>query len=792
MDIIRNLNTPRMWILSMLFAIFGSSINLFFSLRYPSVSISPIIALLLAHPLGLLWDQVFKTSNRFPSRLPTRVDSLDSQVIDESSPLISPASTNGHFPRHSDPTYASRWTRLRLWLSQGTWNEQEHCCVFIASNVSFGFAFATDVIVEQTKFYGQDVTLIYQLLLTLSTQILGYAIAGMTRSFLVRPAGMVWPGTLVAKAMLSSLHKNENKPAGNWTISPFRFFLYVFLGSSAFYFLPGFLMPALSYFSVLTWFAPNNVVVANLFGVASGLGLFPLTFDWSQIAYIGSPLIVPFWAAMNVICGLAAVIWILAPILYYSNTLYSSYMPILSSAVFDNKGEMYNVSRVLTSNFVFDGEAYKDYSRVFLPTTYILSYALQFAALPALVVHTIGWYGPDTWKQCKASWGEAKMIYTKSKVETSRVLSHQTSRSSMLSRQSTRSRSARPDVERSMTDQELRGPRTKSQPDVPILWYILTGVSMTAVGIFVVEYYDVHLPWYGLLLAIGLCSVLFVPIGIIQAITNQQSSLYLISQLLCGALFPGKPVANMVFVTYAYITSTQGLKFASDLKLGQVYMAIPPRLLFKLQLAATVISSLTQVGVLNWMLSHIPNICTPLAANGFTCPLARVHFNGSILWGVIGPQRFFGRGQLYRSLIWAFPLGALLPLAVWLFARRRGLSMQRGIVSMINFPLILGSLSWIPPATALNFSVWGVLCYIFNYRIKRGNIDWWLKYNLTLSAALDSGLAVGVLVIFFALVYPGFADGFSWWGTEVYKQGCDWKACPYKEVPSGGFGPKAW
>src|ERR1700761_1793274 len=72
----------------------------------------------------------------------------------------------------------------------------------------------------------------------------------------------------------------------------------------------------------------------------------------------------------------------------YSNAMYSSFMPILSSVVFDNTKQPYNVTRILTSDFIFDEEAYKNYSRVFLPTTYILSYALQFAVLPALIVHT--------------------------------------------------------------------------------------------------------------------------------------------------------------------------------------------------------------------------------------------------------------------------------------------------------------------------------------------------------------------------------------------------------------------
>lgn len=56
-------------------------------------------------------------------------------------------------------------------------------------------------------------------------------------------------------------------------------------------------------------------LISIQFGVASGLGLFPMTFDWSQIAYIGSPLVVPFWAALNIVGGLVVVMWVMAPIM---------------------------------------------------------------------------------------------------------------------------------------------------------------------------------------------------------------------------------------------------------------------------------------------------------------------------------------------------------------------------------------------------------------------------------------------------------------------------------------------
>lgn len=776
-----SISTPRMWTLSVLFSILGSSTNLFFSLRYPSVSITPVIALLLVHPLGLLWDLTLK-----------RRDDPPEEFIDGNLSGGAGAST---VPlNEDDPVLSStprtRLGRLRLWLAQGRWNEKEHACVYVSSNVSFGFAFATDVIVEQTQFYKQDASIIYQLLLTLSTQILGYAFAGLTRRFLVRPSGMIWPSTLMSAAMFTTLHKEENKPADGWRISRWNFFYVVWTVSFLFYFFPGLLMPCLSYFNVLTWFAPKNVVVANLFGVTSGLGLFPVTFDWAQIAYIGSPLLTPFWAAMNVVGGLVLVMWIIAPIAYYGNWLYSSYMPILSAAVFDNTGKVYDVSKILTKDFVFDREAYQNYSRVFLPITYVLSYGVQFAGLAALLTHTACWHGHDIWTQWTRSLREAKEESKAAYQPLANEPEESTNRRPHENgvRQSRSLSMSNSGLEGLMNREDVHNRLMKRYKDAPITWYLITFATMLVVGIFVVEYYPIHLPWYGLLLALGICTILFIPIGIIMAVTNQHSSIYLICQLVCGAVFPGRPVANMVFVTYGYISSSQGIKFAADLKLGH-YMKIPPRTLFWVQMVATIISSLTQIGVLNWMFVNVPGICTPEAINGFTCPLARVHFNGSILWGVVGPAEFFGPNATYRPLVWCFLLGAVAPIPLYLYSRNK----KKSIVRKINLPVLFGSLSWIPPATGLNFSVWAVVCYFFNYLIKNRAQAWWAKYTMTLSAALDSGLAFGIVVVFFGLIYPGWTKNFSWWGTEVYKQGCDWQACSFNTVPEGGrFGPDTW
>lgn len=139
-----SIDTPRMWVLSMIFAIAGSSTNLFFSLRYPSVSLTPIIALLLVHPLGLFWDQVFK-----------RTDDPEETFVDGCRVGLS-------LPPNTP------WTRrLRLYLAKGRWNAKEHCCVYVSSNVSFGFAFATDV--GLLYMYPHRKLIVYRLLLSKSS-----------------------------------------------------------------------------------------------------------------------------------------------------------------------------------------------------------------------------------------------------------------------------------------------------------------------------------------------------------------------------------------------------------------------------------------------------------------------------------------------------------------------------------------------------------------------------------------------------------------------------------------------
>lgn len=138
-----------------------------------------------------------------------------------------------------------------------------------------------------------------------------------------------------------------------------------------------------------------------------------VTFDWSQIAYIGSPLATPWWAEANIAGGFVFFFWILTPIIYYTNTWYCAYLPMSSRTSYDNTGAAYNVTRILKTDGTFDLDAFHTYSPLFLSTTFALSYGLSFASITATIVHAILYFRKQIWTQCRRSLLEQPDIHAR-------------------------------------------------------------------------------------------------------------------------------------------------------------------------------------------------------------------------------------------------------------------------------------------------------------------------------------------------------------------------------------------
>ncbi|RLN04161.1 hypothetical protein C2845_PM13G08130 [Panicum miliaceum] len=262
------------------------------------------------------------------------------------------------------------------------------------------------------------------------------------------------------------------------------------------------------------------------------------------------------------------------------------------------------------------------------------------------------------------------------------------------------------------------------------------------------------------------CAIAFsftLPIGVISATTNMQPGLNVITELIIGYLYPGKPLTNVVFKTYGFISMGQALAFVSDFKLGH-YMKIPPRSMFFAQLAGTLTTSTVHFATAWWLLTTVRNICDVdklPAGSPWTCPGDDVFYNASIIWGVVGPLRMFGRLGNYWQMNYFFLIGLLALLPAWLLQRAYPRSR---VLQSVNLPLIFAGASGLLPARTVNFLMWGRVGFLFNHVVYRRYKAWWMRYNYVLAAGLDAGVAFMGVLTFVALGYFD-VDGPQWWGA---------------------------
>ncbi|KAF9047588.1 OPT oligopeptide transporter protein-domain-containing protein [Panaeolus papilionaceus] len=287
--------TIRMWFVGLLLCMLSCGLNVFFNFRNPAPNIVPLALVLISYPFGkFLAFTLPITTYRIPlPHLPRRILPINQPSFYPLRVLVN----------HLLPLTFPR--AVEFSLNPGPWNIKEHVLVFIMANVAVTPPYALNAIVVSEVYYELKTSYWFGLTLCLATQLTGFGLAGLCRRFLVWPASMVWPQNLVACTLLNTLHAEDEDDGigmyggtgpGGKGMSRYKFFMITGFASFIFFFLPGYLFEALSIFSFVCWAAPNNIPVNQLFGVRSGMGMSILTFDWTQISWIGSPLMGVFGA----------------------------------------------------------------------------------------------------------------------------------------------------------------------------------------------------------------------------------------------------------------------------------------------------------------------------------------------------------------------------------------------------------------------------------------------------------------------------------------------------------------
>ncbi|CAD1811156.1 unnamed protein product [Candida parapsilosis] len=704
--------TFRVYLISLIWVGLGAVINQFFVERYPSIS------------LGMSVVQVFL----YPS---------------------------GKFLEWALPKWKFKLLGLEIDLNPGPYSFKEQMLATITCGVSSGTSYVHYNILMQKseRFYGnQWADFGYQVLLTLSTQYMGFSLCGLLRSFAVYPVKAVWPQYLPNIKLNKILTSPEKKTNINgWTISGYNLFFITSAISFLYFWVPDYLFTSISQFNWMTWIKPDNFNLALATGSYGGLGVNPIpSFDFNVIGTSG--FYYPFYSTIIGYVGLVVSMFAVIGV-YYSNTSWTGYLPINSSYLFSNTGESYSVRSIVSKDSLFDDKKYQEIGPPFYSAGNLVTYGSFFALYPFHFVYEIG----TQWRPMYEA--------TKSILKGFRNI--------------------RRSVYEGLTDPH--SVMMKAYPEVPEWAYTIILVISLVLAILCVKLYPAETPVWGIFFALGINFAFLIPLTSVSSRTGFSFGLNVLVELIVGYAIPGNGLALAFIKALGYNIDGQANNFVNDLKQGH-YAKVPPRAMFRTQLLSVFVTAFIQLGILNYQITGIKDYCDPYNKQKFFCYGTNTFYNASVLWGVIGPKRVFG--GLYPILRYCFLIGFLAGLVCVAIKRLA----PRRYTKYFEPTVFLGAFtSWAPGN--LSYSTGGVyLGYAMMHHVKRKYEAWWQKYSYLLGSGIQAGIAFSSIIIYFAVQYH--EKDVNWWGNSVGTSGLDYQMrvsgsrLDIADAPDGYFGPR--
>ncbi|KAM4067652.1 OPT oligopeptide transporter protein [Hirsutella rhossiliensis] len=689
-------------------SVFLSFVNQLFSIRQPAIKFDTNIAQLLAFPLGKAWER--------------------------------------WMPRYE---FALPFTGTKININPGPFNKKEHMLIAIMANTSRSLPYTNYIIWTQVlpQYFNQQYARNFGYMFTnaFATNFLGYGLAGLTRKFLVYPSYCVWPMSLVTIALNTALHKESNQPVlgpfnKTWSMSRYRFFL------------------ALSYFTWMTWIAPDNIKLNILTGMQNGLGLFnPIpTLDWNVICFNTDPLnqMVPSFTTFNAVAGMFITgLFVLA--VWFTNVWNTGYLPINTNRVYDHFGKMYNVSRALDEHGMFDLKKYTNYSAPYMGAANALLYGWFFAIYTAILTHVI------LHQRYEIKMGFRNLF---------RGLRFRKKKATTETANEQRSEGAYSDVHNRLM---------AAYPEVSEWWYFGILVISVVFGVLGIALWPTYTSPAVVLYGIALCLIFVIPIGVTVSMTGIEITLNVLAEFIGGVIVEGNALAMNFFKSYGYVTCAHAISFANDLKLAHYVKVRSSRVTFVGQMLATLISTLICTGVMKFQMD-IKNVRTTAAPMRFLCPGPNTFMTASVLWGTIGPVKVFGINGQYKWLLMGFPVGIVLVTAVW--GLKKMWPNSRALRQIHVVAAIAGSLQWAPYSFSYAWPAVPVAWFSWIY-IRGRYLALWSKYNFVLSASFSAGVAISAIIMLFSVQWAGIK--IEWWGNTQPFQGCEETACTVYALAEG-------
>ncbi|KAF8920813.1 peptide transporter MTD1 [Mucidula mucida] len=650
--------TFRMWFLGIGLACFGSVLGQIFT-----ISVSPLFLQILSYLLGVALEQI---------------------IPGPGHPLEKLQMKNNAFWRFMNP---------------GPFNIKEHVAITILSSTAAGSALAISIFAADDLYYGIQPNVGVGIFTLIGSQLIGYGLGGIMRSFLVYPTYIVFPNLLPTVQLFDALHRGKKIFLQKKRV---KFFWTIFAAIFVWEWFPEYIAPTLTGISVFCLANKNSAWFTRIFGGAAGnegLGMFALCLDWNYVGSGGGSLgalFTPISTQLSLYFG--TMICIIAFCACYAqNTFNGQNFPFLSQALFYENGTLYDQLSILDDDFRLDEAKLDVVGLPWFASSQVLTKIGSNLAIGATITHVLIWYG-------KGILGVIRQY-------------------------------------RAGENYDPHLAKMKVYHEVPTWWYIAVFVGSLAMAMATIYTGHSGLPWWGLIVAIIL-SAIFLPFVVtVFAITGFTPDI----QNSRSVDDAWKPQTNMYFTLYGSNTLQQALGLIRDLKMGQ-YTKLPPRVTFAVQSCGAVVGGLLNYVIMKVIVSAHREILLDVQGDNVWSGQQVQSFNSdAVSWGALGNHLYTPSGR-YGIV----PFSILIGLRSNSFLDRPPEVPESGCQSCRHTHTLLDPRlleCWYQYFSFTTFC----LAVFSQYYLRRYRPRWFRKYNFLMSAALDGGTQVMVFVFTFAV-----------------------------------------
>lgn len=287
------------------------------------------------------------------------------------------------------------------WLNPHPFNVKEHLAILVMANSASTAALGIELLAVERLYYDAKLNGALSIFLLLSSQMLGYGIAGLMRKTLVYPKAMLWPINIPVNNMLETLYRPREE-----TRKPLIVFGIVFTAIFCWEIVPEWIMPILTGVSIFCLADQKSATFTNIFGGTDGnegLGLFSLCFDWDYISGGYSPLFFPVDSLISQGVGVILCVVVFSGV-YYGNIWEAKNFPFLSQVLFSENATIgnqlqWNQTLVIGADNRINKEALAEIGLPWFAATYVINILGSNMCISAGIVHMLLWH----WTEMKVA-----------------------------------------------------------------------------------------------------------------------------------------------------------------------------------------------------------------------------------------------------------------------------------------------------------------------------------------------------------------------------------------------------